>query len=351
MTTVTAGMVKELREKTGAGMMDCKTALDETKGDIEAAIDLLRKKGLSKAAKKAGRIAADGLIGLVVNGKTGAVVEVNSETDFVARNEEFQDMVEKIASIAGAAHGDTAKLLAAHYPGTSTTVETFVKDAGAKIGENMSVRRTASLSVNDGIIASYVHNKVDPAKPSLGKIGVLVALESAGKNADALAAVGRQIAMHVANTKPISLDRSGVSEDMIARETEIIKDKNKGKKPELMDKIITGGLNALFKEVCLLDQVFIIDTTKTITQVVKEAEAAAGGPVKLTGFICYELGAGIEKKEEDFASEVAKTLSDAAAPKKPAEPAPAKAEAAKPEEKKAEPKKETAKKDGGKKKK
>ena len=315
MSTVTASMVKDLREKTGAGMMDCKSALDETKGDIEAAIDLLRKKGLSKAAKKAGRIAADGLIGLVVKDKTGAVVEVNSETDFVARNEEFQDMVEKIASVALTVNGDTAKLLAASYPGTKSNVETFVKDAVAKIGENMSVRRTASVSVKDGIIASYVHNKVDPNKPGLGKIGVLVALESAGKNAEALATTGRQIAMHIANTKPIALDRSGVPADLIERESAIIKDKNQGKKPELMDKIVTGGLNAFYKEVCLLDQVFIIDTSKTITQVLKEAEAAAGGPVKLTGFVSYELGAGIEKKEEDFAAEVAKTMSEAAGKK------------------------------------
>jgi elongation factor Ts len=303
MATITAALVKELRDKTGAGMMDCKSALDETNGDIEAAVDLLRKKGLSKAAKKAGRIAADGLIGLAVSGKSGAVVEVNSETDFVARNEEFQDMVTKITSVAPAAKGDTAKLLATTYPGSSSNVETFVKDAVAKIGENMSVRRTATVSVKDGLVASYVHNKVDPNKPGLGKIGVLVALESTGK-ADELVNIGRQIAMHVANTKPLALDRSGVSAETIARETAIIKDKNQGKKPELMDKIIAGGLNAFFKEVCLLDQVFIIDTSKTITQLLKEAESVAGAPVKITDFACYELGAGIEKKDDDFGDEV-----------------------------------------------
>ena len=316
MSTVTAGMVKELREKTGAGMMDCKTALDETKGDIEAAVDLLRKKGLSKAAKKAGRIAADGLIGLVVSGKTGAVVEVNSETDFVARNEEFQDMVAGIASIAGAAHGDTAKLLAAHFPGTKTPVETFVKDAVAKIGENMSVRRCATVAVKSGAIGSYVHAKVNPEKPGLGKIGVLVGIESAAKNADELANLGRVIAMHIANTNPVALEISGVPAETIARETEIIKDKNKDKKPELMEKIITGGLKAFAKENCLLDQAFIMDTSKTITQLIKETEGKAGGPISISGFIRYALGEGIEKKEEDFAAEVAKTMSDAAAAKK-----------------------------------
>lgn len=306
MTTITAADVKKLRDMTGAGMMDCKTALTETAGDIEAAVDWLRKKGLSKAAKKADRVAADGLIGLIVSGKTGAVVEVNSETDFVARNEEFQVMVETIAHAALTAGGDLGKLLASSYPGTTSNVETAVKDAVAKIGENMSVRRTAAVSVSDGVIGSYVHNKVDPAKPGLGKIGVLVALESSGKNTDELAAIGRQIAMHIANTKPVALDISGISADTIARETEIIKDKNKDKKPELMEKIVAGGLKAFAKENCLLEQAFIIDPSKTITQVLKEAEAAAGGPIKLTSFACYVLGAGIDKKEEDFGDEVRK---------------------------------------------
>ena len=300
MTTVTAGMVKELREKTGAGMMDCKTALDETKGDIEAAIDLLRKKGLSKAAKKAGRIAADGLIGLVVNGKTGAVVEVNSETDFVARNEEFQDMVEKIASIAGAAHGDTAKLLAAHYPGTSTTVETFVKDAVAKIGENMSVRRTASLSVNDGIIASYVHNKVDPAKPSLGKIGVLVALEGESEMA-VMETLGRQIGMHVAATRPAALDVNAVEPSALERERAVLTEQAQasGKPAAVIEKMVEGRIRKFYEEVVLLEQVWVHDGESRVKQVV----AKAGG--KLTGFARFQLGEGIEKAATDFAAEVA----------------------------------------------
>jgi elongation factor Ts len=293
MSTVTAGMVKDLREKTGAGMMDCKTALDETKGDIEAAIDLLRKKGLSKAAKKAGRIAADGLIGVTSSGKTGAVVEVNSETDFVARNEEFQDMVTKIASIAASANGDNAKLLAAHFPGTKTSVEAFIKDAVAKIGENMSLRRTASLSVKDGLVASYTV-----------------------KNADELKGLGRMIAMHVAAANPIALDLESVPAETIEREKAILLDKNKGKKPEMMDKIIAGGLKSYAKESCLLEQAYIHDNAKSVAQAVKDAEGTLGGAVKLTGFIRYALGEGIEKKEEDFAAEVAKTMSDAAAASK-----------------------------------
>jgi elongation factor Ts len=313
MSTVTASMVKDLREKTGAGMMDCKTALDETKGDIEAAVDLLRKKGLSKAAKKAGRIAADGLIGVNASGKTGAVVEVNSETDFVARNEEFQDMVTKIASISGAAKGDVSKLLKATYPGSKSDVETFVKDAVAKIGENMSVRRTTALSVKDGVVASYTHNTV---APGLGKIGVLVALESTGKNHDELQALGRMIAMHIAASNPVALDIASVPADTLAREKAILEDKNKGKKPEMMDKIIAGGLKAYAKENCLLDQAFVMDNAKTVAQAVKDAEGKAGGPIALTGFVRYALGEGIEKKEEDFAAEVAKTMSDAAAAKK-----------------------------------
>ena len=207
MTTISASLVKELRDRTGAGMMDCKTALSETGGDVEAAIDWLRKKGLSKAAKKAGRVAAEGLVGLTASGTRGAIVEVNSETDFVARNEQFQDMVSKIAALAGEAKGDVARLLAMTYPGKSHTVEDHVREMVATIGENMAVRRTAALEVGQGVVASYVHNQV---APGLGKIGVLVALESAGKNADELATFGRMVAMHVAAANPIALDLAGV---------------------------------------------------------------------------------------------------------------------------------------------
>jgi elongation factor Ts len=300
--TISASLVKELREKTGAGMMDCKAALTETKGDIEAAIDWLRKKGLSKAAKKAGRVAAEGLVGLSVAGKTGAVVEVNSETDFVARNEQFQDMVTKIASLAAKAKGDVAKLLAMAYPGKKVTVEEHVKEMIATIGENMTVRRTATLEVPKGTVGSYMHNQ---AAPDLGKIGVMVALESDGKNAEELGNLARSLAMHVAATNPIALDLDGVPAETLAREKAILLDKNKGKPPQVLEKIVASGLKSYAKENCLLDQPYIHDPSKSVTQAVKEAEGKVGGPIKVTGFVRYALGEGIEKKDDDFAAEVA----------------------------------------------
>jgi elongation factor Ts len=302
--TISASLVKDLRDKTGAGMMDCKAALTETKGDIEAAIDWLRKKGLSKAAKKAGRIAAEGLIGLNTAGKTGAVVEVNSETDFVARNEQFQDMVTKIASLAAKAKGDVAQLLAMTFPGKKITVEDYVKEMIATIGENMGVRRTATLEVSQGVVGSYMHNQ---AAPGLGKIGVLVALESSGKNADELAALARQLAMHVAATNPVALDLAGVPAETLEREKAILADKNKGKPPQVLEKILASGLKTYAKENCLLEQAYIHDPSKSVSQALKEAEGKVGGPIKLTGFVRYALGEGIEKKEEDFAAEVAAT--------------------------------------------
>lgn len=300
--TITANLVKELREKTGAGMMDCKTALTEVKGDIEAAIDWLRKKGLSKAAKKAGRVAAEGLVGVATSGNSGSVVEVNSETDFVARNEQFQDLVTKVTSLAGAAKGDVAKLLAATFPGKKVTVEEQVKELIATIGENMNVRRTATLQVPAGVVGSYVHGQV---APGLGKIGVLVALESSGKNTDELAALARQIAMHVAATNPIALDIAGVPPETLEREKAILADKNQGKPPQVIEKIVASGLKSYAKDNCLLDQAYIHDPSKSVAQAVKEAEGKAGAPVKLVAFVRYALGEGIEKKEEDFAAEVA----------------------------------------------
>jgi elongation factor Ts len=302
MTTITAADVKKLRDMTGAGMMDCKTALTEVSGDIEAAVDWLRKKGLSKAAKKSGRIAADGLIGVLAQGTHGAAVEVNSETDFVARNGQFQDTVRDIASLAPAAKGDLAKLLAATYPGTKNTVETHVKELVATIGENMSVRRTATVSVKDGVVADYVHARV---ADGLGKIGVLVALESAGDK-PSLFEVGRMIAMHVAAASPIALDIASVPADVLAREKAILVEKNAGKKPEMMDKIVAGGLKTYAKENCLLEQAYIHDSTKTVAQAVKEAEAKVGAAIKLSAFVRYALGEGIDKKEEDFGDEVRK---------------------------------------------
>ena len=302
MSTITASDVKKLRDMTGAGMMDCKTALTEVKGDIEAAVDWLRKKGLSKAAKKSGRIAADGLIGIIAKGTSGAAVEVNSETDFVARNGQFQDMVRDITSLAPAAKGDLAKLLAATYPGTKNTVETHVKEMVATIGENLSVRRSAVVSVKDGVVADYVHSRV---ADGLGKIGVLVALESAGDK-PSLFELGRMIAMHVAAASPIALDITSVPADVLAREKAILEEKNAGKKPEMMEKIIAGGLKSYAKENCLLEQPYVHDATKTVAQAVKEAEAKVGAPVRLSAFVRYALGEGIDKKEEDFGDEVRK---------------------------------------------
>lgn len=314
MTNITAADVKKLRDMTGAGMMDCKNALTETNGDIEAAVDLLRKKGLSKAAKKSGRIAADGLIGIVAKDTAGAVVEVNSETDFVARNEEFQDMVRKITSVSPAASGDLAKLLAATYPGTKNTVETQVKEAVATIGENMSVRRTAAVSVKTGVVADYMHSKV---ADGLGKIGVLVALESTGDKAKVLE-FGRKVAMHIAaSPTTLVVNEAELPKDAIDRERAIYVEqakaepRNAGKSDEILAKASEGRLRKeFFGAVVLMNQVFLIGEGKeSVADAVKAAEKAIGAPVKITSFVRYALGEGIEKKEEDFAAEVAKAVS------------------------------------------
>jgi elongation factor Ts len=303
MTAISAALVKELRDRTGAGMMDCKSALQETKGEIEAAIDWLRKKGVVKAEKKSGRVAAQGLIGVTVAGTAGALVEVNSETDFVARNDQFQEMVEKIASLAPAAKGDLAKLLAAKYPGKSVSVEEQVKEAVGTIGENMSLRRTAALVVKSGAVGAYMHSSV---KPGLGKIGVLVGLESSGKNAEDLTALARNVAMHVAATNPLSLDVDSLPKEFLDREKAILAEKNAGKKPEILDKIFQSSLKSLAKEHCLLDQAYVHDGAKTVAQALKDSEGTIGGPIKCIGFIRYALGEGIEKEKEDFAAEVRK---------------------------------------------
>lgn len=303
MTQISASLVKELRERTGAGMMDCKKALTENNGDIEAAIDWLRAKGLSKAAKKAGRTAAEGLVGIVTDGAKGAIVEVNSETDFVARNEQFQKMVAGIASLAIEAGGDADKLAAMTFPGSKLTVDDYLKETIATIGENMTLRRTATVSVDKGVVAGYVHSGVTP---ELGKIAALVGLESEGK-ADALAALGRQIAMHIAATKPIALNIDSVPADVLEREKAILAEKNQGKPDHVLEKIFQSSLKSFAKEHCLLDQPSIFDTSKTIAQMVKEAEKDAGGAIALKNFVFYVLGEGIEKGEgDDFADEVAK---------------------------------------------
>ncbi len=308
MTTVTASMVKALRDKTGAGMMDCKTALTETAGDMEAAIDWLRTKGLSKAAKKADRIAADGLIGVAVKDKVGAVVEVNSETDFVARNDQFQGMVRDIAGLAPAAQSDLKKLLAATYPGKSLPVEEHVKEMVSTIGENMNVRRTAHAAVSDGVVADYVHNKV---ADGLGKIGVLAAIESKGDKA-ALMGVGRQIAMHIAAASPVAVSADQLDPALIERERAVYSEQAKasGKADDIIAKMVEGRLRKEFYQaVVLLQQTFLGaggDGKATVEQFLKESEKSVGAPIKIAGFVRYALGEGIEKKDEDFAAEVAK---------------------------------------------
>ena len=301
MANISAQMVKELRESTGAGMMDCKAALTETKGDMQAAVDWLRKKGLSKAAKKAGRVAAEGLIGVLVKDRKGVVVEVNSETDFVARNDLFQGLVKMIADVALSAGADVEAIKAAKVG--SITVADAIADTIAKIGENMTLRRAAGLAVKQGLIGSYVHNMVSEG---LGKIGVIVALEAGGK-AEALAGIGRQVAMHIASANPQAVDPSGLDPAVVEREKNVLSEKFKaqGKPANVIDKIVESGLKTFYKEVCLLEQPFIFDDKKSVGQALKEAEGAAGGAIKVTGFVRYALGEGIEKQETDFAAEVA----------------------------------------------
>ena len=307
MAEVTATLVKELRDKTGAGMMDCKRALGETAGDMEAAVDWLRAKGLAKAAKKSTRVAAEGLVGIALNGTTGAVVEVNSETDFVARNEKFQAMVADIAKLALSAGGDTEKLKTAKFPGSQHAVAEYVAEMVATIGENMGVRRTSSLKVSNGVIGSYVHNQI---APGMGKIGVLVALESTG-NKEELTALGRLLSMHVAATNPVAMDLAGVPSETLAREKAILEEKNAGKPANVLEKIIASGLKTYAKENCLLEQAYVHDGTKSVTQVLGEVGNKAGAPIKLLGYVRMQLGEGIEKAVDDFAAEVAKAAGQA----------------------------------------
>jgi elongation factor Ts len=301
MANISASMVKELREKTGAGMMDCKAALGETSGDLEAAVDWLRKKGLAKAAKKAGRVAAEGLVGIAIAGAKGVVVEVNSETDFVARNDLFQGLVKMIADVALGTGPDVAKILAA--PIGDRTVSDAINETIAKIGENMTLRRAAALSVGKGVVASYVHNSVSDG---LGKIGVIVALESAG-DAEELKAFGRMVAMHVASANPQAVDSAGLDAATVEREKNVLAEKFKaqGKPANVIDKIVESGLKTFYKEVCLLDQGFIFDDKKSVAQAVKESEGKVGAPVKITGFVRFALGEGIDRPEGDFGGEVA----------------------------------------------
>jgi elongation factor Ts len=303
MAEITAALVKQLREKTGAGMMDCKKALSETGGDIEGATDWLRTKGLAAAAKKAGRVAAEGLVGIVVEDGRGAVVEVNSETDFVARNDQFQDFVRTVTRLGLESGGDLEALKAADYPDSGRSVADELTEMIATIGENMGLRRAAALSAEGGVLASYVHSATSPG---LGKIGVLVALKSDG-DAEKLAAFGKQLAMHIAATSPQSVAVADLDPAVVEREREVLKEQaiESGKPPEIAEKMVEGRLRKFYEDVVLLEQTFVIDNETKIAKAVEAAGTEAGAPVEVTGFVRFALGEGIEREESDFAAEVA----------------------------------------------
>ena len=303
MAEVTAQTVKDLREKTGAGMMDCKRALSETAGDMEAAIDWLRKKGLSAAAKKSGRIAAEGLVGVATLGNVGAVVEINAETDFVARNVLFQDFVDSAAKIALEVKGDIEVLKSKPHPGEQRTVSEQLTHLIATIGENMAIRRAAVLAVDQGVVTSYIHSAI---RPGLGRIGVLVALESTG-NAEKLTALGKQIAMHVAAANPQALSINDVDAANLEREKAIYRDQAAaaGKPADIVEKMVLGRVRKFYEEVVLLEQAYVLDDKVKVSQAVEKAAKDIGAPIKLVGFVRFGLGEGIEKEEKDFAAEVA----------------------------------------------
>lgn len=301
--TISASKVKELRDITGAGMMDCKAALQEVGGDMEAAIDWLRKKGIAKADKKAGRTAAEGLIGIASNGEKAVMVEVNSETDFVARNADFQEIVCNVLKAALDTDGSLEAVSAATYPGSAKNVAETIKDAVGTIGENMSLRRAVSLSVKPGVVATYVHNS---AADGLGKMGVLVAIETEGDK-QAAAAFGRQVAMHVAAANPLALTADEVDPAAAEREKAIFADqaRQSGKPENIIEKMIEGRMRKFYEEVVLLSQSFVMNPDISVEGALKEAEKAIGAPAKIAGYIRFALGEGIEKEETDFAAEVA----------------------------------------------
>jgi len=302
MAEITAALVKSLREKTGAGMMDCKKALTENGGHMEASVDWLRSQGLAAAAKKAGRAASEGLVGIASNGTKGAVVELNVETDFVARNESFQDFVESLVQIALAGDGDVEALKAADHPAGENVTEQLTQLIST-IGENMDLRRSAVLEVENGVVSTYVHNAM---KPGLGKIGVLVALESTA-DAIAVGALGKQIAMHVAASSPLALTRDDVDADDLERERNILIEqaRDSGKPEEIIEKMVEGRLRKYYEEICLLEQTYVIDTDNNVEKAVEVAAKEIGAPVSIKGFVRFALGEGVEKEEEDFAAEVA----------------------------------------------
>ena len=301
--SISAAQVKQLRDISGAGMMDCKAALTETGGDIEAAVDWLRAKGIAKADKKAGRTAAEGLIGMASGDNCAVVVEVNSETDFVARNDAFQDIVRNVASVTLGTDGSTEAVAAGEYPGTGKSVADTVKDAVGTIGENMSFRRSAKLAVGKGAVATYMHNAV---ADGLGKIGVLVAIETEG-DATAAGAIARQVAMHVAATNPLALTAEEVDATAVEREKAIFVEqaRESGKPDNIIEKMVEGRMRKFFEEVVLLKQAFVVNPDQTVEQAVKDAEKDIGAPASITGFVRFALGEGIDKGESDFAAEVA----------------------------------------------
>ena len=306
MAAITAQMVKTLREKTGAGMMDCKKALGETEGDIEAAVDWLRKKGLSAAAKKAGRVAAEGVVAVATSDGSGALIEVNSETDFVSRNADFQGFASTLATMALETGDDLDALKGKPYPGTDRNVEEQLTHNIATIGENMSLRRAIRLDVDGGVVVPYIHNAV---APGIGKIGVLVGLKSTA-DAATLEALGKQLAMHVAATAPKSLSVDDLDPAEVEREKSILVDQAKasGRPPEIIEKMVTGRLQKFYQEVVLLEQTFVIDNESKVGKVIENAAKEAGAPIEMVGFKRFTLGEGIEREEADFAAEVAATL-------------------------------------------
>lgn len=303
MAEITAALVKELREKSGAGMMDCKKALTENNGDIEAAIDWLRAKGIAKADKKSGRTAAEGLIGIASAGHKAVVVEVNSETDFVARNDAFQDLVRGVASVALTTDGSVDAIAAATYPASGKSVADTIKDAIATIGENMALRRAALLQVDHGVVATYVHNA---AGDGLGKLGVLVALKSVGDK-EVLTSIGKQVAMHIAATNPLAIRSEEVDAAVAERERNVFIEQSRasGKPDAIIEKMVEGRMRKFFEEVALLSQAFVMNPDITVGQAVKDAEKLAGASIEVVGMARLLLGEGIEKEESDFAAEVA----------------------------------------------
>lgn len=303
MAQITAALVKDLREASGAGMMDCKKALTETDGDLEQAIDWLRTKGLAAASKKASRVASEGLVSVLVDGNRGALVEVNAETDFVARNESFQSFVKTMAQVAMDNGGDIEKMKSASYPGEDRTVEEQLTHLIATIGENMHIRRAEVVTVDEGVMTSYVHNQLSPG---LGRIGILVALKSTGDKAT-LEGLGKQLAMHIAASSPASISSSDLDPEMVERERTVLTEqaRESGKPEEIIAKMIEGRIRKYYEEVCLLDQTFAIDGETKVSKVLENASKDLGSPVSVSAFTAYKLGEGIEKKEDDFAAEVA----------------------------------------------